>query len=382
MKLKNKLTEWIERGLIDEETAAQIRDYEEGQHRPLFLYAITGIGALLISLGLLSIIAANWSGMSNALKLTIDLLVGSGLSAGLWFGENKMPRWAKEVLLCVTAGWALASIALIGQIYQLGGEARDALLYWLCITGPFLALGRSFLSAACLVSMLFINGAVWGDIYLSERQLIASLPALAFSMIALGEWSRFNRWRPELASLLRGIASCSLASGASLIPLYFYWGVNWDVFRTEWWLGFLLSLVPIVILFRPRRERSWLDRSVLLATVVLIFGPLLNSTRGLDLIAILCFLIYWSMISKAALDRESPIVFRVATFLVAARIVIVYFELVGSLFDTGLLFLTGGGLILIAARFWYTKQQALIDQMSIRSERIHETQEGQWDEHN
>ena len=58
--------------------------------------------------------------------------------------------------------------------------------------------------------------------------------------------------------------------------------------------------------------------------------------------------------------------FRIATFLVAARLVIMYFEWVGSLLDTGLLFLTGGALLLFVTRFWYVKQQALLSGSSPR----------------
>ena len=60
--------------------------------------------------------------------------------------------------------------------------------------------------------------------------------------------------------------------------------------------------------------------------------PLLIPRQGdLDFLAILFFLGYRSIITKAALDLNQVLVFRLATFLVALRLVIVYFELVGTL---------------------------------------------------
>ena len=69
---------------------------------------------------------------------------------------------------------------------------------------------------------------------------------------------------------------------------------------------------------------------------------------------------YWSVIAKASFDLSIVWLFRLATFAIAARLISVYFELVGSLLNTGMLFLTGGALILIVARYWYRKQAELI----------------------
>ena len=55
-----KIAAWHEAGLIDAITRDRLLAYEAEHARPLALWAVFGIGALAIGLGLVSVIAANW----------------------------------------------------------------------------------------------------------------------------------------------------------------------------------------------------------------------------------------------------------------------------------------------------------------------------------
>ena len=55
-----KIAEWHEAGLIDAATRDRLAAYEAAHARPLVLWAVWGIGALAIGLGVVSVVAANW----------------------------------------------------------------------------------------------------------------------------------------------------------------------------------------------------------------------------------------------------------------------------------------------------------------------------------
>jgi len=64
-----KIAAWHAPGLIDAETRDRILAYEAAHARPLALWAVFGIGALAIGLGIVSVIAANFAGALAALFL-------------------------------------------------------------------------------------------------------------------------------------------------------------------------------------------------------------------------------------------------------------------------------------------------------------------------
>ena len=73
MNIDRKLAQWREAGLLDEAAAARIAEFEHRSHRPVLLYALGGLGALTVGIGIVSIVAANWEAISRQSKLGIDL---------------------------------------------------------------------------------------------------------------------------------------------------------------------------------------------------------------------------------------------------------------------------------------------------------------------
>jgi uncharacterized membrane protein len=60
MNIEKKLARWREAGLLDEAAAARIAAFEQTSQRPVLLYALGGLGALTLGIGIVSIVAANW----------------------------------------------------------------------------------------------------------------------------------------------------------------------------------------------------------------------------------------------------------------------------------------------------------------------------------
>ena len=365
MKLKKKLETWVNAGLINEETSLKIQNYEKNTGTPLFLYAVSGIGAFSIFLGLVSVIAANWDGLSPGVKLSLDGLLGALLCGGLSVKGEHLPRWSKEILIAIISGWTLASIALIGQVYQLGGQERHAILYWSILTIPLLLQGRSFLSGGLLLTTLSTTFIIWGE-YLASMHLLVMVPGLTLGILALSTDKWIVDHRPELSSVFTASAAITILGAVSVSSMNFYYGGfnHTEAHYTYLFESILWALPGAVVLWRPVIGRSTIERYVLIASVIGFYLPLLNPKNGLDLLGIIWFIAYWGLIAKAALDCAKPQLFRFATFVVAARLVIMYFELVGSLLNTGVLFISGGLVMLLICRVWYQKQGEMVERYS------------------
>lgn len=156
MKLDKKLDRWQQAGLIDAQTASGIRDFESGADRPIVLWAVGAIGAFAIALGLVSIVASNWAEIGDDAKLAAAFAVGSILAVSIYRildfnpwsdqepGSDPQAHrlWLRETLIIVFYGFNLASLALVGQIYQLGGSVGSLLLFWSLGTAGVVFLGR------------------------------------------------------------------------------------------------------------------------------------------------------------------------------------------------------------------------------------------------
>jgi uncharacterized membrane protein len=155
------LPELTKAGLITEEQAINISHYyhEKSKHSPNRLVMVFGIlGALLVGLGIILIIAHNWDDLSKPLKLffaLLPLVLGQGLCAYTLYRKSDNPVWreASSVFLLFAIG---ASITMVSQIYNIQGSLAGFLLVWTLLSIPLVYLLRS-----SMTSLLVICGITW-----------------------------------------------------------------------------------------------------------------------------------------------------------------------------------------------------------------------------
>ena len=142
---------WLAAGLIDDATAERIRTWEASHRRPLWLWAVAGMGALAIGLGVMAVVGANWENIPAWVKLAAGLGLNALCAAALFVFWQRKRAWAREFSALLLFSLVLGGIALIGQVYQLQSPVWRALVLWLVLCTPFLAL----LARSQLV------GAIW-----------------------------------------------------------------------------------------------------------------------------------------------------------------------------------------------------------------------------
>lgn len=378
MALERQLKRWMAAGLIDAGQAERIRSFEKRAARPTLLYAVTGLGGLAMAIGLVSIVAANWDVIPGRLKLALDLGGVAALSYGVlrWIEGGR--AWLRETGILVLYGLVLASIALVGQVYQLGGSASVALGAWSLLTFLLMAQGRS-----TTVGLAWLGGLlatyVAALLELAERLPEASHLALLAAYwaplvcIAAGRSRWLQRARPHYASVLRGAGFAQLVLSSSAATLGFYEGRRLD---TGWsWLGVAVSLAGTAWLSARSREApagrasGWL----LWAAFLVAHVPLVMPHGDWSVAAALAFIALWWMVAVAAYRAGRGALLHVATALIGLRLLIAYFEVFGSLLGTGVGLVTGGLLTLLMAWIWARKRRELERELPPRAPAVEES---------
>lgn len=186
-EIKIDLNQLEQAHIIDTETKIKIEKFSREHHKDdsnkRLLSIFTTIWAIITGIGILLFVAANWQDMSSMIKTLF--LVGSTLAFyGAWFFYTHKKEGYEKTGQALILLWSLsygASIFLLNQIYNIGGDVSTHLLIWSLWVLPLayvtqfstiFTLGVGTLYAAVLV-------------YLGENYFIAPI-MYSLSFIILG----------------------------------------------------------------------------------------------------------------------------------------------------------------------------------------------------
>ena len=164
--LRQELPRLTQAGVIDELNAARLDAWcaadDKGEYSNKLLTTFATLGAGLIVLGVLLVLAFNWSELPRALRLLLaltPLATMQALGAYTLIRKRFSPVWREAV----STGLVLAigaALALVSQIYQLPGDIDRFLLVWAALALPLLYLFEAV--AGCLLYLTAIT--VWAMI--------------------------------------------------------------------------------------------------------------------------------------------------------------------------------------------------------------------------
>jgi uncharacterized membrane protein len=166
MSILKDIPDLVKADIITQETADRIQDYykSKGSSSTNRLFIVFGIlGAILVGLGIILIVAHNWDELSKGLKTFfafLPLLSGQILCGYTLLKKQDSIAWRESgtAFLFFSVG---ASISLVSQIYNIPGGTGTFLLTWMLLCLPLIYLMNS-----SITSLLYIIGITYYATYL------------------------------------------------------------------------------------------------------------------------------------------------------------------------------------------------------------------------
>lgn len=161
MSILKDLPELIQAEVITQETADKIQDYYKNKSAPTTnrLFIVFGIlGAILVGLGIILVIAHNWDELSRSTKTFfafLPLLIGQVLCGFTLIKKQDSMAWRESgaAFLFFSVG---ASISLVSQIYNIPGNLSSFLFTWMLLGLPLMYVMKSSVS-----SLLYLIGITY-----------------------------------------------------------------------------------------------------------------------------------------------------------------------------------------------------------------------------
>lgn len=373
---ERKLKAWADAGLIDEAAVARIRDWEAHNARPLGLWALIGLGALAIGLGLVSVVAANWDAIPGMARLSIHFFLIVTMAGFMVWRQRRMAAlntYFHDAMLFVLGALGLSFFGHIGQVYQTSAPLWQPFALWLLLFTPLLlGFGRGWLAAGLwLAALCYTAYEHWGwyldhsnaDLIFGGARrgtanqpifymgVVSSLPAL---VMALAAQMRGRSGRPDFWRRLEQLGISLIVLGVTGFQLVYAFGgarspEQFEVAGVQ--LACLVLAAAAVRFGRPTRSGT-ATATILVAGAasLLLATTLYNSSLGAGLL----FMAFWGAISGAALYAGWRIVFQISVAMLALRLIILSFELASDLLGSGLGLILAGvatlGIAWIAVR--------------------------------
>ncbi|WP_404981411.1 DUF2157 domain-containing protein [Capnocytophaga granulosa] len=187
MKILKELDELTAAEVISPEVAERIRHYAEqrtqsnSSHRLLTVFG--ALGAILIALGVIVLLAHNWDELPRWIKTFfsfLPLLAGQAACGYLLFKKG-LTSWWGEAAAAFTALTIGATIAMVHQVYNLPDSSFASFLtLWLILALPTLYLMRSRATAVLyyigIGALCILGYREWPTYYTSLVTFVLILP--------------------------------------------------------------------------------------------------------------------------------------------------------------------------------------------------------------
>ena len=384
-----KLNQWLQAGLITPAQHANILSFEaeRRQNANGWLYSFMILGAAIIGLGVISLIAANWAHIADSTKLGVDFALLSVLAGGIFwqYPQRRHGVWF-EVLLVSFMLLCLASIGLISQIFHISGQWYHALLFWAAITFLLSLFARSLFTRFFWVTLL-LQGLVWSLVDFTTPDIWQQWKTLPAVLLLAPLLSATLYYATFPVKTLRGFST----------SLYFWFqitamialamidiarsGGEMTEYQLAWFVPAYMAAGLLALGILLHREYRWLNRLLLLGALGLLllyfhpdwlfsgqsryslFGSQAQATVGFwqadDIRAPLLTLAILFLYALHSGNSGRQHTFNLVTFLIGLRFVILYFQAMGGLAATGVGLIVSGSLIIGMTWLWYKSRDRL-----------------------
>ncbi len=373
-------------GLITEDQRrAIVAHFALDRETNKLLAILSTIGAVLVSAGIILLIASNWDAIPRLVKLAGGLALLGGAHAGGWFvgRDGRHPRVA-EALHLIGSVMFLANIALVGQIYHLSSRTPNAILLWLLGIAPLAWILRSKAQHILTLGVL----ALWLGLELNARDSMLYFGGEARQMmfyvivgVALsGLGMLLQRSRvPEFGPSTEGFGILMLLVASYPLAIREFYSFT-EVTRSALTVSaigtalaaLLLAGSAVKVSLIPDRQWRWTWAAAQAGVLGLAWIGLLmlfdrsdwQRLTGPHWIAAPALFLFCLLQAQVGLLRRAPWLVNVAMVFIGLHVITAYFQLFGSMENTGMLFVTTGAVLIGLAIYLERKRRAMLKRMS------------------
>lgn len=381
-RLRKETARWVDEGVVSAAQAERIlalHPESEGSAASRFLAIISILGGALCLVGVALIIGANWQDIHRWVKIivAVGLLVAS-YGVGYWLKcvRGDHPKLG-DTFLMIGCVMFILDIALISQIFHLGGRAGDAVTIWILGIAPIPLLARSRPAFGVLLIAVYSwlgieSGANDGRLNFSQLHSYGEEMSVPFVLLC-GSLAIY--W---LAFLWRKSWRCfgRLQQAVAMVVICF--GVYAAGFAHKTWWGRhdQLMLQPAALLIAVvavtggiAARRDWTEWRMLSPWLLLAAGGALlalgnflgNDVRmATSVLSWITLMVLNVFMARAGLNQGHAWLVNTAIAFIALNLLTRYFDIFATMLDQGLMFLVSGVVVLGLGWYLERKRRALV----------------------
>lgn len=246
--LKEELTYAKKKEVISEKEFKNIINLYTSREKLNFIKVLLAVGALLIGLGIISLIASNWQVMSKLSKFSLIILfyLGSSLSAWYLLEKNNKLSVSLIYISCLIYG---SAIFLIGQMFNYGGHYSEAFIYW-CI--GILPVGIILKD-----KIIYIFAHILVLIYLNTQFALDGSPYIVFIILFVFYYFNKDFGNFSFASFMNNLV---------LLNALFYFLVKYNM--PDLYIAVFFLVIGLLMFLKPLQ----LDIYIFILQGKLVFG--------------------------------------------------------------------------------------------------------------
>jgi uncharacterized membrane protein len=137
-RLDEETREWVEQGIITEEQREEIVSQYEGEDSSRGIRAVLLLGAVMVGLGALLFVGANWSAIPVAGRMAILVGLTTAAYYSGWNVKYEREGWNKvgDAVLLIGSVLVGATLFLTAQTFNIEANVHWLLLLWLVAVAP------------------------------------------------------------------------------------------------------------------------------------------------------------------------------------------------------------------------------------------------------
>lgn len=303
-QLHKEAQQWLAESLIDAEQYQQLSArYQfttlEIAARNRFVMILLSLGSILLSLAVITFVAANWQSWSRDLKVTLLLSLFFGVNAtGFYLWRRPSEEWQHQlgqVLLLLGALILGANMVLMAQIFHVSGLSYGVYLLWAV---GVLAMAYSLrLTVLGMLAVLLMGLGYWQGVWLLFslgefswlRLMVQHMPLFAGLMfVPLAYWCR-SRW----------LFGCAAIAVVTSLEMNLTTVTN--ILSPTGWMGAIAFALPPALLW-AHDDKLWVGRP----NPELTFRPITRSV-ALVFLAILFYLFSFQWLWPTTLAENTTL---------------------------------------------------------------------------